>query len=272
MDSRHRSLTTRVTAVGKVAIALALMAGAAELTRLHLTVGMQRINLRYVPEASDADRLAVEQQFGLVSGIERESRTWSYTFPERSSNRIRALVSSPLVEDTHGIDRSSFRVALDRPDLPAMLRALAERGWLPWISSLLALWGAASLWGSRHAVLDGFRHAAALLPSLTAPARHDGGAPLSWLGVIAGLTAVVLALALPWQLFDTNFYSLWEATSLLAGEHPYRDFYEWGVPLQALLSALVQWMVGYRLVGEFLIIHWSFISGPLRPVPHPCPC
>jgi hypothetical protein len=40
------------------------------------------------------------------------------------------------------------------------------------------------------------------------------------------------------QLFDTNFLFVWQATALLAGDHPYRDFFEWGIPLQAVLFAI----------------------------------
>lgn len=93
---------------------------------------------------------------------------------------------------------------------------------------------------------------------LTCP---DDGAPGRWLIAVALATVAVLVLALHEQVFDTNFYSLWEATGLLAGEHPYRDFFEWGVPLQAALSAGVQWIVGNRMVGEFVLIHWAFIIG-----------
>ena len=95
----------------------------------------------------------------------------------------------------------------------------------------------------------------------TPPTPFDEGAPGRWLVGVALATAVVLGLVLPEQLFDTNFYTLWEATGLLAGEHPYRDFFEWGVPLQAALSAAVQWIVGNRMVGEFVLIHWAFIIG-----------
>jgi 4-amino-4-deoxy-L-arabinose transferase-like glycosyltransferase len=90
------------------------------------------------------------------------------------------------------------------------------------------------------------------------PRHPDSGAPGGWLGLVAVLTALVLGLTLDSQIYDTNFYSLWEATALLAGDHPYRDFYEWGVPLQASVSAIAQWLVGYRLIGEFLV-QWSFI-------------
>ena len=89
--------------------------------------------------------------------------------------------------------------------------------------------------------------------------RIDGGAPLRWLVLTGAVTGVMLVFLITYQPFDTNFYSLWEATNLLAGDHPYRDFFEWGVPLQAMLSAAMQWIVGYRMGGEFVLIHWPFI-------------
>jgi len=76
--------------------------------------------------------------------------------------------------------------------------------------------------------------------------------------VVGVLTLAVLMYSVVEQLFDTNFYFVWQATALLAGDHPYRDFYEMGSPLMTLMSAAMQWAVGYRLIGEFLI-HWTFI-------------
>lgn len=94
----------------------------------------------------------------------------------------------------------------------------------------------------------GFRIAA--LPSSGSSWRY---------AAVAGATAVVLVLTVEVQMFDTTFYALWEATALLAGDHPYRDFYEWGVPLQALVSAAAQVLVGHRAIGEMLV-HWLCIT------------
>lgn len=74
----------------------------------------------------------------------------------------------------------------------------------------------------------------------------------------AVLTLIVLVLTAESQIFDTNFFYLAAATSLIAGDHPYRDFYEWGMPLAGYLSAAAQLTVGHRLIGEFLL-QWSFI-------------
>ncbi len=79
-----------------------------------------------------------------------------------------------------------------------------------------------------------------------------------WYVLLAALAAHVLVHASGRQIYDTNFYVLWEATALLAGDHPYRDFFQWGSPLLTAVTTIVQLLVGNRLIGEFLI-HWSFM-------------
>lgn len=89
--------------------------------------------------------------------------------------------------------------------------------------------------------------------------RMNGAAPL--LLAVAVLNGVVLVLTAGDQIYDTNFYTLWEATALLAGDHPYRDFFEWGVPLQALVSLCAQVLVGNRLIGEFAVQWMGIVAG-----------
>jgi hypothetical protein len=94
----------------------------------------------------------------------------------------------------------------------------------------------------------------AVTPTSTrAPVTHRG-----LLALAAVLTAAALVLTGGNQIYDTNFYTLWEATALLKGDHPYRDFFEWGVPLQVVVSATMQLLSGYRLIGEFTA-QWAFI-------------
>jgi hypothetical protein len=78
-------------------------------------------------------------------------------------------------------------------------------------------------------------------------------------GVVALASLSVLILTADYQIYDNNFYTLSEATAILHGEHPFRDFFEWGVPLQAYLSAAGQWVSGGRLIGEFGL-QWAFIT------------
>ncbi|MBI4486222.1 MAG: hypothetical protein HY655_09450 [Acidobacteria bacterium] len=89
-------------------------------------------------------------------------------------------------------------------------------------------------------------------------ARSRGSARAAVMAVVAALAGCVLVLTGSTQLYDTNFQTLWEATELLAGDHPYRDFLEWGLPLQAVVSAVAQILSGHRLIGEFLV-QWIFI-------------
>ena len=78
------------------------------------------------------------------------------------------------------------------------------------------------------------------------------------LALVALSTAFVLIVDANRQIYDSNLVFLFEATAMLAGDHPYRDFFEWGVPLSAYLSAGMQRLVGYRLIGEFLL-QWLFV-------------
>lgn len=82
-------------------------------------------------------------------------------------------------------------------------------------------------------------------PPLGAPAHR---ATLVAAGVAA---AMVVGLSLRQQIFDSNFLSLAEAPGILAGEHPFRDFFDLYGVLDAYTAAAMQWLVGYRLAGEF---------------------
>jgi hypothetical protein len=76
--------------------------------------------------------------------------------------------------------------------------------------------------------------------------------------LIAVGTAVFLILTTSGTPADSEFVFVYEAPSILAGDHPSRDFYEWGAPLSAYLSAAMQLITGYRVIGEMLL-QWSLI-------------
>lgn len=82
----------------------------------------------------------------------------------------------------------------------------------------------------------------------------------AFLWLVGTLTAATLLLTASRQIYDSNLYLLSEATALLAGDHPYRDFFEGGVPLAAYLSAGALWLAGHRLIGEFAL-QWLLIVG-----------
>ena len=81
-----------------------------------------KILVRWAPETSDYDRLAVERSFGLAAGNSDGDRTWEYDLLDTSQANVRALLNESLVEDTSGIDRGSGRVVPRDPE-PALAPA-----------------------------------------------------------------------------------------------------------------------------------------------------
>jgi hypothetical protein len=71
--------------------------------------GEVHINVRWepIPDDQRGDR---ESRYQLAGGEQRDSATWSYVLQDASAGNIKALVSDPLVNDTHGLDRTNFSV------------------------------------------------------------------------------------------------------------------------------------------------------------------
>ena len=248
----------RAYSSARIVLAIALLAGSLGLAWLHLAFNAQRIHIRYVPQVSGEVRVFLERHAGLADGELIEPRTWSYLLKKRSRSEIQTLISNPLVEQTGHIDRSQFRVIFDRPELPSFLRELASAGWLPWGAIALGLCGSVGLLAFRHDVsracgraYDWLRDTAAAIRT-----RPDTFKRRLTLIIVGATTALALPMGVEARPDEISFIHLYEAISILAGDHPYRDFFEWGAPLPAYLSAGAQWLVGYRIIGE-LLLQWT---------------
>ena len=126
-----------------VAWIFALMLGAVNVLA---DVGGQKVNILWARTATTDDRLTLERSFGLVAPDPIDTRTWRYVVTDRSRANVSRLVTHPLVEDTQHIDRTAYRVILDRPDLPPWRIWLAETEGLGTTASLLAwLFGVAGI-------------------------------------------------------------------------------------------------------------------------------
>lgn len=143
MTNEHRRLL-----IG--AVALLALAGALSVT-LRLTYGERAayVHVRWTPEVDDATRAEVARAHGLHPVEFREQRTWGYFLSDQSTENVRAIVRHPAVEDTHNIDRDTFRV-----------QDTAERGdYLggppAWIARMLEFFGRASLFLGAAALLVG---------------------------------------------------------------------------------------------------------------------
>jgi len=143
MTSPHRSLL-----IG--GIALLALAGALHLT-LRLTFGDRAayVHVRWAPSADTATREQIERAHGLAPVEFREQRTWGYFLTDQSTGNIRGLVRDPAVEDTHNIDRATFRItrAAPRGEYPTDRPA--------WIAGLLEFLTRASLLGAVVALATG---------------------------------------------------------------------------------------------------------------------
>jgi hypothetical protein len=133
-------------------LAIAAFAAAGALAWFHFTMGppAQRVNVRWAPALSVAERVRAEREHGLVDGALFEGRTWRYYVRRRSPSDIQELVRDPRVDDTYHIDRALFRVQLDRPDLSPRARAWLETDRLDQISFALVLIAAVITWWSRR--------------------------------------------------------------------------------------------------------------------------
>ena len=105
--------TRRLVAAG--AIACALAAGAYATLRVTFGGRPVYIHVRWAPSVDDAVRQRLEQTLGLIEGEPREGRTWGYTLTAPSRANIQTLVQHPAVEDTHNLNRSTFRAWLSAP-------------------------------------------------------------------------------------------------------------------------------------------------------------
>ena len=69
------------------------------------------IHVRWAASVDDAARAELEQRFALTHAHRDTERTWIYALTSTSTDTIQAIVTSPAVDDTHHLDRQSFRIS-----------------------------------------------------------------------------------------------------------------------------------------------------------------
>ena len=67
---------------------------------------------------NEAERERLEGVYGLTAPQLTEGRTFAYALTDVSGANVRALVLDPAIEDTHEINRTSYRIGLFSPRLP----------------------------------------------------------------------------------------------------------------------------------------------------------
>jgi hypothetical protein len=76
------------------------------------------VHVRWAATVDEGLRQRLERQYSLTTPQQTDSRTFAYAITDVSGANIRALVLDPAVEDTHEINRTSYRVGWFSPRLP----------------------------------------------------------------------------------------------------------------------------------------------------------
>jgi hypothetical protein len=76
------------------------------------------VNVRWVAGIDDEQRAHAERQLHVLPERFLGERTWQYELFDSSIAAVQAIVTSPLVEDTAGVDRGTFAVVSRAPQLP----------------------------------------------------------------------------------------------------------------------------------------------------------
>ena len=100
-------------------VGIPLLAGGVVLSALWvIPVTAPIVHVWWADETDAAQRTAFERQRSLVNGTLGEDGSWAYRLEDTSRSNVAQIVQAPIVDDTHGIDRTRFEVG------PAVVRPL----------------------------------------------------------------------------------------------------------------------------------------------------
>ena len=251
---RARWPTSRIVALW---IVCSLFASAAYYVYSRVSLPAPRVNVRWASGVDDRQRLDLETGFALTDGRFTEHRTWSYALGDAGRSNVAAIVHDPRVEDTHGIDLVTLRVAGLRPWFDGLVPALIAG----FVASTLAL-AAIGIAGGGPASLRG-------LSSLMS--RESRVVSLVCLG--ATLTIATLVRAPSWRSVGWDDEELWmsvlktsiEARYVTEGAgiplwNPLQGF---GVPHPSATHLLFSPLFPLMLVlpaGVALALHYSIMT------------
>ena len=68
------------------------------------------VNVRWAASVDPDLRTMLEQSLGLERAEHLVETTWRYRLPDPSPDRLHAIVTHEMVEDTHGFDRATLEL------------------------------------------------------------------------------------------------------------------------------------------------------------------
>ena len=258
---RHQ-LTRGTGRWGLLVAGLAVLSLLTALAFSTLAAAAPIVHVRWAEEASIAAQSSVERRHGLADPEDLGERTVSYALQDTSDANIRGLLSNPLIEDTGGIDRASASVP--SPGFPRAAWLLAA-GLFCVLLLAWTWWTAAGEVRIRllSKLLDTARGAWAITRTwahwlFSAATRHHA---LVDVAALSGIVVTTLVLQIDADDTLTNDHAgyLAMARQMVLGDLPIRDFVEQGTFLHIALSAFVQRLFGFHLLGE-MGMSWLFIA------------
>jgi len=227
----------RVVVMASAWVAACLSGG----LHVHADVSRQHVHVRWAPPVAEGDRLGLERTFGLIEAQPQPDRTWTYLLSDRSRRNIAALVQDPSVEDTAHIDRSAFRIQLDRPDLPRWAAALAETEQLDTLALVFGIIALIATWRCRLDIGGAWK---AAVETARPPVLALGSALRGlWRGA-AGATLIIL------RAVGRRKTACLRVTAVAAGALAFGALFCW--PLVRRLGQIGAW----NDWDQYLTLHW----------------
>lgn len=253
---------------GLLVLALLTSVVAGALAWLHWTYGppAQPVNIRWQAEASASERAQVERDAGLADGRQMDGPTWQYHLRNRSRDNIERLLTHPLVEDTHRIDREALRVQVVRPELPTRVRAWLELDWSGYLSLALALAAALMAVRARQALTAVVRAVTAAVRSTTRRLQRslvEGVHALETPPAMGPLTALgMIVLAIAWAAGAIPY--------VVAGSPDFEEYFTGVATTRISMDAILHgawpfWSLDLGL-GAPQPLRFHFITHPLAPL------
>lgn len=94
----------------------------------------RRVTIRWEASVTLSQRVAAEQSLGVQNARSEDERTWSYDVPDDVA-LLPGIISHPLIEDTHRIDRDRLAFSPELPASRARVRAIYQSAPLRFIAT-----------------------------------------------------------------------------------------------------------------------------------------
>lgn len=231
------------------------------------------VAVRWVEGTSPDTREAREAQYGLRAQSNEGRTFFTYDLVNDSAANVRAIAADRAIVSVGGIDRVRGVV------LPGAAEGRSRTG-LAWrwrweaclapmgvLERLLLAVGLGLLigWAPIKRAGTGLAFLAGALPAEAQGAWAEAQGARAWMVrhaavIVRARVAIAVGgvflftLLLRWAavggLGGDDHWSLWTSATFLKGDRPFHEFVDPGDPLYWGMSALAQWVVGYRAIGE----------------------